>query len=96
MFRIVVKVNYTDNPWFPEVLEIERQHSLKTNPDYANIWEGDCKAAVDGAIYANEIREAQEDNDIAKVIKVWSESDFIRQENQSQEQAKKKTSRGKK
>ncbi len=48
----VVKVNYTDNPWFPEVLEIERQHSEKTNPDYANIWEGDCKAAVDGAIYS--------------------------------------------
>ena len=63
----VVKVNYTDNPWFPEVLEIERQHSLKTNPDYANIWEGDCKAAVDGAIYANEIREAQEDNRITNV-----------------------------
>jgi phage terminase large subunit len=63
----VVKVNYTDNPWFPEVLEIERQHSLKTNPDYANIWEGDCKAAVDGAIYANEIREAQEGNRITAV-----------------------------
>ena len=63
----VVKVNYTDNPWFPEVLEIERQHSLKTNPDYANIWEGDCKAAVDGAIYANEIREAQEGNRITTV-----------------------------
>jgi hypothetical protein len=38
----------------------------------------------------------QEDNEIAKVIKVWSESDFIRQENQSKDQAKKKTSRGKK
>ena len=63
----VVKVNYTDNPWFPDVLETERQHSLKTNPDYANIWEGDCKAAVDGAIYANEIREAQEDNRITNV-----------------------------
>jgi len=63
----VVKVNYTDNPWFPEVLEIERQHSLKTNPDYANIWEGDCKAAVDGAIYANEIREAQENGRITAV-----------------------------
>jgi phage terminase large subunit len=63
----VVKVNYTDNPWFPEVLEIERQHSLKTNPDYANIWEGDCKAAVDGAIYSNEIREAQENNRITTV-----------------------------
>ncbi len=63
----VVKVNYTDNPWFPEVLEIERQHSEKTNPDYANIWEGDCKAAVDGAIYANEIRDAQENGRITTV-----------------------------
>ena len=63
----VVKVNYTDNPWFPKVLEIERLHSEKTNPDYDNIWEGDCKAAVDGAIYSNEIREAQEGNRITTV-----------------------------
>jgi len=60
----VVKLNYMDNPWFSEVLEIERQHSEKTNPDYANIWLGDCKAAVDGAIYANEIRDAQENGRI--------------------------------
>ena len=63
----VVKVNWQDNPWFPQVLEDERQHSLKTNPDYANIWEGDCKAAVDGAIYSNEIREAQEGGRITTV-----------------------------
>jgi phage terminase large subunit len=63
----VVKMNYMDNPWFGETLEIERQHSEKTNPDYANIWLGDCKAAVDGAIYANEIREAQENNRITTV-----------------------------
>ncbi len=63
----VVKVNWTDNPWFPDVLEQERLHSLKTNPDYANIWEGDCKAAVDGAIYSHEIREAQENNRITNV-----------------------------
>ena len=63
----VVKLNYMDNPWFSEVLEIERQHSEKTNPDYANIWLGDCKAAVDGAIYSNEIREAQEGNRITTV-----------------------------
>jgi phage terminase large subunit len=63
----VVKLNYMDNPWFSEVLEIERQHSEKTNPDYANIWLGDCKAAVDGAIYANEIREAQENGRITTV-----------------------------
>jgi phage terminase large subunit len=63
----VVKINWQDNPWFPQVLEDERQHSLKTNPDYANIWEGDCKAAVDGAIYSNEIREAQEGGRITTV-----------------------------
>ena len=63
----VVKMNYMDNPWFSEVLEDERQHSEKTNPDYANIWLGECKAAVDGAIYSNEIREAQEEGRITAV-----------------------------
>ena len=63
----VIKVNYNDNPWFPKVLEDERLHCKLTNPDYNNIWEGDCKAAVDGAIYANEIREAQENGRITTV-----------------------------
>ena len=63
----VVKINYSDNPWFPRVLEEERLHSKLTNPDYANIWEGACKAAVDGAIYSNEIREAQENGRITTV-----------------------------
>lgn len=63
----VVKVNYYDNPWFPDVLEEERLHSLAHNPDYKNIWEGECKAAVDGAIYVNEIRDAQENGRITTV-----------------------------
>ena len=66
-FAKVVKVNWSDNPWFPEVLEEERLYSLENNPDYKNIWEGECKAAVDGAIYANEIREAQENGRITTV-----------------------------
>jgi len=37
----------------------------------------------------------EEDNEIAKAIKVWSESDFIRSE-QKAEEPKKKISRGKK
>ena len=64
---MVAKINYSDNPWFPDVLEEERLHSLAHNPDYKNIWEGECKAAVDGAIYANEIREAQENGRITTV-----------------------------
>ena len=63
----VVKVNWQDNPWFPDVLEQERIHSKTTNPDYENIWEGECKTAVDGAIYANEIRETQEQGRVTNV-----------------------------
>lgn len=64
----VVKVNYSDNPWFPEVLEAERLHCKRTNPkDYDNIWEGACKAAVDGAIYADEIAQAQEHKRVCNV-----------------------------
>lgn len=64
---VVVKMNYYDNPWFPDVLEEERLHCKATNPDYENIWEGNCKAAKDGAIYANEIREAQENGRVTNV-----------------------------
>jgi len=63
----VVKVNWSDNPWFPDVLDSERLHSKATSDDYDNIWEGECKTAVDGAIYANEIREAQENKRITNV-----------------------------
>lgn len=54
---VVVSINYSDNPWFPAVLEQERLHAKATMPaaDYGNIWEGKCKPAVTGAIYADEV-----------------------------------------
>lgn len=56
---IVAEVNYSDNPWFPDVLEQERLHCKLTNTeDYAQIWEGKCRTAVAGAIYANEVGDA--------------------------------------
>lgn len=56
---ISVLINYTDNPWFPTVLEQERIHCQLTNKeDYAQIWEGKCRSAVSGAIYASEIGDA--------------------------------------
>lgn len=63
----VVKINWSENPWFPDVLDKERLHSKANSPDYNNIWEGECKSAVDGAIYADEIRDAQEQNRIIAV-----------------------------
>lgn len=66
---ISIEMNYHDNPWFPEVLEKERAHAERSMPkdEYENIWLGKCKAAVDGAIYANEIRDAVENKRICNV-----------------------------
>ena len=42
---LVEQVNWRDNPWFPEVLEAERQETLRRDPDsYENIWEGKLSA----------------------------------------------------
>jgi phage terminase large subunit len=66
---IIVDMNYTDNPWFPEVLEKERQHAKATLPasEYANIWEGKCMPAVVGAIYFDEVAKAEEEGRICNV-----------------------------
>lgn len=55
----VVQINWSDNPWFPEVLEQERQHCQLTNlEDYGQIWEGKCRISVAGAIYAGEVGDS--------------------------------------
>ena len=52
----VVQMNWRDNPFFPEVLEKERQETLRRDPDnYDNIWEGQPKLVSEGAIYKIEI-----------------------------------------
>jgi len=50
---VSVVMNYSDNPYFPKVLEAEREHAEKTmrSEDYKHVWEGQCKPAVEGAIY---------------------------------------------
>lgn len=65
---VVVKVNWSDNPWFPDVLRAEKDHLRLTDPDaYLTIWEGHCRQTLDGAIYAREIRAATEEGRICKV-----------------------------
>lgn len=52
----VVQMNWRDNPWFPSVLEAERQETQRRDPDnYQNIWEGQPKRVAEGAIYRHEI-----------------------------------------
>lgn len=56
----VALINWHDNPWFPSVLNTEREYCKSHDPDaYDNIWLGNCKSAVTGAIYGSEIRAAE-------------------------------------
>jgi len=61
-YAIVKKVNYMDNPFFPEVLELERRECEKKYPDkYDNIWLGNPKAAVEGAIFQKELQRMKDE-----------------------------------
>jgi phage terminase large subunit len=46
------KVGWQDNPWFPEVLELERLYLLRVDPDaYDHIWEGNPKKISEACIF---------------------------------------------
>ena len=65
---IVVKANWRDNPWFPAVLEEERQLDLQKYPErYHHVWEGDYAKAFEGAYYAAVLSEARRQGRITKV-----------------------------
>ncbi len=65
---VVVKINWSDNEWFPEVLRKEKDELKKKDFDaYLNIWEGHCRVALEGAIYAKELRAATEEGRIRNV-----------------------------
>ena len=62
------EVNWRDNPWFPYVLEQERQKAQRTDPDsYEHIWEGKPKRVAAGAIYRHEIEALFIDGRICNV-----------------------------
>jgi phage terminase large subunit len=50
----IVKMNHSDNPWFPAELEAERMHDLRHRPEtYGHIWEGDCLEITDAQVFRN-------------------------------------------
>lgn len=63
-----IPVNYYDNPYFPELLRTEMEHMKRTSyDDYLNVWEGLPVTTAEGAVYKNEIREAQAGNRFTNV-----------------------------
>jgi phage terminase large subunit len=79
---IVVSINWRDNPWFPKVLEDERKEFLRqveagkrTQDEYDNIWEGKCRASVQGAIFAKELSKAKSAGRIGEVA--WDTAKLV-------------------
>jgi phage terminase large subunit len=65
---VVVMMNWRDNPFFNEVMEKERQDCLVRFPaDYPNVWEGQCRPAVEGAIYFDEVASMERDGRVCNV-----------------------------
>ena len=64
----VIRANWSDNPWFPSVLEQERLDCLHNNSDqYDHIWEGGYVTVADGAYYAKHLAEAKAQGRIGRV-----------------------------
>lgn len=65
---IVVEANWRDNPYFPKELRQEMETDKTTDEDkYNHTWEGQYRQALEGAIYAKEIRAAYKENRITAV-----------------------------
>lgn len=76
----VQRVNWDANPWFPPELDRERRDWLARDPvGYRTVWDGHCRPAVEGAIYAQEIEQLIADkrlrpvpyDPLLKVHTVW-------------------------
>jgi phage terminase large subunit len=53
---IVTKIGWEDNPWRSTVLDSARERMRAEAPDdYAHIYGGNCRPAVEGAIYYGEV-----------------------------------------
>lgn len=64
----VVKINWSDNPWFPETLRLEKDALRDRDIEaYNTVWEGLCRQTVDGAIFAREIQMAELEDRITRV-----------------------------
>ena len=65
---VIVEANWSDNPWFPSVLEQERLDCLQNEPDqYQHIWEGGYATVTEGAYYAKSLTEAKQRKQIGRV-----------------------------
>lgn len=75
----VRKVNWSDNPWFTDEMREKMLHMQATDEvSYRNVWLGECRTLVEGAIYRDEILKAKSEGrvcgvpfDAAATVETW-------------------------
>jgi len=64
----IVEMNYSDNPWFPDVLEQERLNDREKRPhSYDHIWGGAYKTHFEGAYFTSHLTTAREQGRITTI-----------------------------
>lgn len=54
----IAEVNWSDNPWFPEVLNRERLEDLRLRPEtYGHVWEGEFLTRSNALVFLNRFRQ---------------------------------------
>lgn len=56
----IAEINWSDNPWFPEVLNRERLEDLEKRPEtYGHVWEGEFLTITDSLVFLNRFRSEE-------------------------------------
>lgn len=64
----IVEMNFRDNPWFPDILERQRQKDKRERPHlYGHIWEGEYLSALEGAYFGEHLANAKDEGRIGFV-----------------------------
>ena len=66
----VVNINYFDNPWFwanKNLVEEMEQDREEDTDNYLHVWEGHCQEILEGAVFAEELRECRAQKRITSV-----------------------------
>lgn len=62
---LVLTVNYDQNPYFPDRLrQLMEKDRAEDYDKYLNVWEGQCRQAVEGAIFARQLEKAAQEGRI--------------------------------
>lgn len=67
----VQQMLWSDNPYFDDdggILRTAMEHMRNKDPDaWLNVWQGECRHTLEGAIYAKELRQSAFDRKITRV-----------------------------